>query len=211
MKHSLYFNRTSSLFGLDYSYEDITSKTLLATGFDGKSNRSHEISARWNIHKEWSLLASWQQGVKTSYVDYTTGRNYRLNYWLVKPSLVYQPSTYLRFSLDTRFSDKRNAAEFGGEVAQIRDIGFTAKYNQPQKGSFQGQFNYIEIRYDGNQNTPLGFELLEALKSGKNLVWSIGYQRTISKNLQISVQYNGRQSEGSRTVHAGGMEVKAFF
>jgi hypothetical protein len=53
--------------------------------------------------------------------------------------------------------------------------------------------------------------LLEALKVGKNLVWSLGYQRTISKNLQISVQYNGRQSAGSKTVHAGGMEVKAFF
>lgn len=211
MKHTLFFNRTSSVFGMDYSYEDISSKTLLATGFDGRSNRSHEISWRWNIRKEWSVLGSYEQGVKTSFVDYTTGRNYRLGYGVVKPSLVYQPTTYLRFSLDARVSDKRNAAEYGGETAKIRDVGMTAKYNQAQKGSLQAQFNYIQIRYDGNENSPLGFELLEALKSGKNLVWNIGYQRTISKNLQMSIQYNGRHSEGSRTIHAGGMEVKAFF
>lgn len=211
MRHTLFFNRTSSLFGMDYSFENIASKTLLATGFDGKSNQSHEISWRWNIRKEWSILGSYQRGLKTSFVDYTTGRNYRLNYWVVKPSLVFQPTTYLRFSLDTRFSDKRNAVDYGGEVAKIRDVGITAKYNQAQKGSFQAQFNYINIAYDGNQNSPLGFELLEALKAGKNLVWNIGYQRTISKNLQLSIQYNGRQSEGSKTIHAGGMEVKAFF
>jgi hypothetical protein len=211
MKHTLFFNRTSSLFGVDYSYQNVQSKTLLATGYDGKSNESHEVNGRWNISKEWSILSSFEQGLKTSSVDYTTGRNYRLNYWIIKPSLVFQPNTSLRFSIESRFSDKTNAAEFGGEYAKVNDIGFTAKYNQAQKGSLQAQFNFIQITSNGNANSPLGFELLEALKAGKNLVWSIGYQRTISKNLQLSIQYNGRQSEGSNTVHAGGMEVKAFF
>lgn len=211
MKHTLFFNRTSSVFGMDYSFEDLRSKTLLATGFDGRSNQSNELSFRVNIRREFSVLGSYERGLKTSFVDYTSGRNYRLNYWIIKPSFVYQPTTSLRFSIDTRFSHKLNAIQFGGESSSIRDFGFTTKYNQSQKGSLQGQFNYIEIRFDGDGNTPLGFELLEALKPGKNLVWSIGYQRSVSKNLQISIQYNGRQSEGSTTVHAGGMEVKAFF
>ncbi len=211
MRHTLFFNRISTVFGMDYTFEDLRAKTLLATGFDGRSDQSHEVSFRLNIKKEWSILGSYERGLKTSFVDYTTGRDYRLNYWIVKPSFVYQPTTSLRFSLDTRFSRKHNAIQFGGEVATIRDIGFTTKYNQSQKGSLQGQFNYILIGYDGDSNTPLGFELLEALKPGKNLVWSIGYQRNVSKNLQLSIQYNGRQSEGSKTIHAGGMEVKAFF
>ena len=211
MRHSLFFNRTSSVFGMDYSFEDLRTKTLLATGFDGRSNQSHEMSFRLNIRKEFSILGSYERGLKTSFVDYTTGRDYRLNYWIVKPSFVYQPTTSLRFSIDTRFSRKLNAVQYGGESASVRDFGLTTKYNQSQKGSLQGQFNFIQIIFDGSSNTPLGFELLEALKPGKNLVWSLGYQRSVSKNLQISVQYNGRQSEGSKTIHAGGMEVKAFF
>lgn len=211
MRHSLFFNRTSSVFGMDYSFSDLRTKTLLATGFDGRSNQSHEVSFRFNIRKEFSILGSYERGLKTSFVDYTTGRDYRLNYWIVKPSFVYQPTTSLRFSIDTRFSQKANAVQFGGESASVRDVGFTTKYNQSQKGSLQCQFNFIDITFDGSSNTPLGFELLEALKPGKNFVWSLGYQRSVSKNLQISVQYNGRQSEGSKTVHAGGMEVRAFF
>ncbi len=53
--------------------------------------------------------------------------------------------------------------------------------------------------------------MLESLKTGNNYTWNLGYQRSISKNLQISVQYNGRKSETNKTIHSGGMEVRAFF
>lgn len=211
MKHTLYFNRISNIVGAEYSYEKVSSKTLLATGFDGKSNESHELSFRLNIKKEWTINSSYERGLKTSFVDYTAGRNYTINYYTVKPGLSYQPTTSLRFSLDGRFSKKRNSADFGGELATIRDVGISVKFNQAQKGSFQSQFNYVLISYNGDINTPVGFEMLEALKAGKNLVWSLGYQRNVSKNLQISIQYSGRKSENTPVIHAGGMEVKAFF
>jgi len=211
MKHSIYFNRTSSIFGMEYHFQKQGSKTLLASGFDGKSTVSNEVSGRLNLQKKWSLLGSYERGLKTSFVDYVTGRNYNLNYYIIKPSLVFQPSSSLRFSLDGRYSYKKNDVSFGGETSLIRDLGATAKINQAKKGSFQAQINLIRIDFTGNANSPLGFELLEALKPGQNTVWSLGYQRSVSKNLQISVQYNGRKSDGSSVIHAGGMEVKAFF
>jgi hypothetical protein len=211
VRNTVYFNRTSSIGGMDYSYENTRSKVLLATGFDGKAKESHEVNGRITVWKKFTLQTTVELGNKASKVDYTSGRDYKLSYWLIKPSFIYQPNTNLRFSLDGRVVEKRNKPELGGEKASIYDIGFTGKYNQTQKGSLQGQFNVIRIVFQGSSNSPLGFELLEALKPGINYVWSIGYQRSLSKNLQISVQYNGRKSEGNKIIHAGGMEVKAFF
>ncbi|MCT4560448.1 MAG: hypothetical protein N4A41_03645 [Crocinitomicaceae bacterium] len=91
------------------------------------------------------------------------------------------------------------------------ELNTEIKYNQPEKGSLIGGFKLIEINFDGIQNSALGFEMLEGLKNGRNYTWNLGYQRTLSKNLQISIQYNGRQSENSKTIHSGGMEVRAFF
>lgn len=211
IRNTLYFNRTSSIGGGDYSIESTNSKTLLATGFDGKSKLAHEFNGRVTFWKKLTIQSLFENGTKTSIVDYTTGRNYKISYWLIKPSLVYQPTTTFRVSLDGRVVQKRNAADFGGEKASIYDIGVSGKYNQTQKGSLQAQFNVIRIQFVGASNSPLGFELLESLKPGVNYVWSFGYQRAISKNLQISVQYNGRKSEGNKMIHAGGMELKAFF
>lgn len=211
IKNTVYFNRTNNIGGGDYSYESSKTKTLLATGFDGRTKESHELNARITILKKFSFQSQFETGLKTSSVDYTTGRNYRLHYWQLKPSFIYQPTTSLRFSVDGRVTKKKNEENLGGEQADIYDIGVSGKFNQTQKGSLQGQFNVIRIAFRGNSNTPLGFELLEALKPGVNYVWSLGYQRSLSKNLQISIQYNGRKSEGNKVIHAGGMEVKAFF
>jgi hypothetical protein len=90
-------------------------------------------------------------------------------------------------------------------------LGSTFKYNQAEKGSFQGGMSLINIRYSGSQNSALGFEMLEALRPGINYTWNVSYQRSVSQKLQISIQYNGRKSTGNRMIHSGGMEVRAFF
>jgi hypothetical protein len=53
--------------------------------------------------------------------------------------------------------------------------------------------------------------MLEALRPGTNYTWNLSYQRSVSKNLQLDLQYNGRRSENTRTIHSGGMELRAFF
>ncbi|MBI1836143.1 MAG: hypothetical protein HYR91_02640 [Flavobacteriia bacterium] len=211
IKNTIYFNRNSSVFSCEFSNQDTRSKTLLANGFDSKQNTFKEISIRINVKKMFTLESSFQSGIKISKVEYTTGRDYYLHYYYFKPSIIFQPSTSLRITLDLRKSQKINSITLGGDSSIVYQIGSSFKYNQAEKGSFQGSFNIIKINFSGNQNSALGFEMLEALKPGENYVWNLSYQRSISQKLQISFQYNGRKSIGNRTVHSGGMEVRAFF
>ncbi len=211
IRNTFFFNRTSTVFGAEYSYQDSRGKTLLANGFDSKQNTFHEVSARLNLRRKFTLESTWQTGIKISNADYTTGRNYELNYYFIKPSFIYQPNTVFRISLDGRYSEKNNVEELGGERAIARELGSTLKYNQAEKGSFQAGMSVIQLDYDGEQNSALGFEMLEALKPGINFTWNLSYQRSISKNLQLSIQYNGRKSEQNRPIHSAGMEVRAFF
>ena len=211
LRNTLFFNRTSSIFGAEYTFQEVRSKLLLASGFDSKENTYHEVSVRWNIKRKFTIKASGKIGDKVSTADYTSGRDYRLNYYFVEPSLIYQPNTVFRITLDGRVSEKRNEESLGGELALVYEIGTTVKFNQAEKGSLQGGFNVVSIAYDGIQNSALGFEMLEGLKPGVNYTWNLGYQRSISKNLQLSIQYNGRKSEGNKVIHSGGMEVRAFF
>lgn len=208
IRNTFYFNRTNSIFGAEYVVQDIRSKTLLASGFDARLNKYQETSFRWNIVKIFALEGTFQQGQKSVSADYTSGRNYDIKYYFLKPSFSYQPSTSFRLTFETRYSDKRNVS---GEKATVRELGMKLKYNQAEKGSLQGAFALVSISYDGNPGTSLGFEMLESLKPGKNFTWNAGYQRSISKSLQLSFQYNGRKSEGNKTIHSGGMEVRAFF
>ena len=211
IRNSLFFNRTSSIIGAEFNYQDTRSKTLLATGFDSRQNTYKEVSIRWNIKKIITIEATGQKGIKIAEADYTTGRNYYLDYYLIKPSFILQPSTTFRITLDGRYSNKQNAQKYGGDIAIVKELGSTFKYNQSEKGSLHGTFTAVNIKYTGTQNSALGFEMLEALRPGLNFTWNLGYQHSVSKTLQISLQYNGRKSENSKMIHSGGMEVRAFF
>ncbi len=211
LRNTLFFNRTSPVFGGEYTFQDVASKSLLASGFDSRANRYHEANLRWNIIRIFLLETKFQIGTKDANADYTSGRNYALKYHFVQPSFIYQPSTTFRISLDGRYSLKQNDEMLGGENSTVYEIGSSIKYNTAEKGSLQGNLKMVNITYEGNQNSALGFEMLEALKPGINYTWTLSYQRSVSKNLQISVQYLGRKSENSRFIHSGGMEVRAFF
>jgi len=211
IRNTLFFNRTSSIFGAEYSYQNVSNKTLLASGFDSRFNRYQKLSFRLNIKRKFTIKMSGKIGNKASEADYTSGRDYNLNYFFIEPSLIYQPNTVFRISLDARVSEKTNAVALGGEVSEVYEIGTMMKFNQAEKGSLQSGFKVVRIRYTGIQNSALGFEMLEGLKPGVNYTWNLGYQRSISRNLQLSMQYNGRKSEGNKIIHSGGMEVRAFF
>ncbi len=210
-RNTFYFNRTSSVFGAEYTYQDLSSKSLLASGFDARTNEFHEVVIRWNILRKFTIKTKGTTGNKVANADYTSGRNYNLTYIQIEPEFIYQPNTKFRISLDGRYSDKRNEPELGGEQSVVQELGTNLKFNQAEKGSLQGSFKVLNISYTGEQNSALGFEMLESLRPGVNYTWNLGYQRSISKSLQISVQYNGRKSPDNKMIHSGGMELRAFF
>ncbi len=71
--------------------------------------------------------------------------------------------------------------------------------------------NYIEIHYTGLDNTPLAYEMLEGLKTGSNATWNLSYQRNISNNLQLNLVYDGRVSPGTKVIHVGSVQLRAYF
>ena len=211
IRNALYFNRTSNVINAEYTYQDNKNKALLATGFDSKRNRYHELFTRWNVLPIFSIELKAQTGMKYALADYTTGRNYDISYQSLQPSFIYQPSTNYRLSLEGRIVNKKNNPVFGAESCLLKEIGLGFKYNQTEKGSLQGALKAISMNYVGTSNSAVGFEMLESLKPGVNYTWNLSYQRTISKNLQLTIQYLGRKSEASRTIHSGNMEIRAYF
>lgn len=209
-RNTFYFNKTNSVFGANYSYQENGSKLLLSNGFDSRLNTFHEVRMRWNISKYYNLRVNGILGRKKNASDYAPTRNYFIEYMSVAPVFSYQPSTAFRISLNGEYSQKDNSSDLN-ESAIIRDVGVDMRYNQKKKGSFNLKVNYILITYNASTNTSLAFEMLEGLKTGNNFTWGLSYQRKVAKNLQLNVTYNGRKSEDNSAIHSGGMELRAFF
>jgi hypothetical protein len=211
LNNTLFFNRMGKVLNAEYQVQQNDTKNLLANGQDARSSKSQELLVRWNVLPSFSWESSVKIGAKSSLVDYTVGRNYNYAYQQILESFIYQASTNVRYTLTGRLSNKMNAQSYGGESCLVKELGLTWKQNQTEKGSLQGEFKWIQIDYSGNAQSAIGYELLESLRPGTNFTWTFSYQRSLSKNLQMTIQYSGRDTGNSRTIHNGSMEIRAFF
>lgn len=210
-RNSLFINRTNQIAGGDYTFSRFTNKLLLANGFDQRLTQFHQFNFRWNIKRKFTLKNTYEFGERGSFAQYTTGRDFLIRYTKIFPEFTYQPDTKMRVSLNFRNEDKTNVFVENGERALVRDLGAEFRLNQPQKGTLSASMNILNIAYNGEINSPLGFEMLESLRPGMNYTWTLNYQRNLGKNLQLSFRYNGRKSEENRAIHAGGVELRAMF
>lgn len=210
-QNTFYINRTGRVFSIDLNYRENRSKSLLTNGFEAREDIYQSGNFRWNISRKFTLNGLYKEGVKTNSSEFFTNRNYNLNYTEIEPKISYQPGVSFRLSLFFNYKEKVNDEEMGGESVFIDKAGTELRYNKGGKGSFLASFNFIQINYNGTSNTSLAYEMLEGLQPGQNMTWSLSYQRNLSDNMQLSLNYNGRKSEEVKTIHSGGVQVRAYF
>lgn len=209
VRNVLFFNKANPIFGADYTIQDTRGKNLLSNGFESRKERFHQVAFRWALPLSIIFNSEQKLGVRTIGSDFLTGRNYSIEYITVKPKLSWQPDNTRRFALVGEWSEKQNTQ--GLESAEILSYGVEFNWNSLEKGLFQGGVNFFNIRYNGEANNSLSFDMLEGLNPGFNVTWNVGLQRTLGKSLQLNITYNGRKPEQVRTIHAGGVQLRAFF
>lgn len=211
LRNTLFFNRTSSEFGADYTYQNLKNKLLVTNGFEVRSTNSNLFNVRWNITKVIGVTSAFEQGLKRSNSDYFGNRNYTIDYYRIEPNLSIQPNNVFRTIFSYSITDKKNTFGETGEHALQNKTSVEIKYSSIKRGIISGKFSYINISYNADLNSPLAYEMLEGLQKGVNLTWNFNLQRNLSKILQISVNYDGRKSKDVKTVHTAGVQARAFF
>ena len=109
------------------------------------------------------------------------------------------------------YSSKINLEGEPMETAQIHEIVTNARVSKAASFSMDAILKYSNIGYSAQSNTPVAYEMLEALQPGQNYTWSVILQKKILQGLQLSVNYEGRKSQELSVIHIGRMQVSALF
>ncbi len=211
-RNTFYFNRGSNRFSVELNVDDNRNKLLLTNGFTSRTLSSKGFRIRWNINKAFMLLLTYNRGHKTDSSDFFSNRNFKINFYETEPQLTFQPDNNYRITLRYKYTNKKNHAEIKNtELAIIQKVGIDFKYNFLSKASVSFRYDMINITYNAAENTSLSYEMLDALKKGMNMTWSISLQKELMNNLQLSFIYDGRKSPGTKTINIGSVQVRAYF
>lgn len=213
IRSSFFFNRASAKYGFDLSYFDSQFKQLLSGGFEDLIQKDWKLNTRYNFSGQTTLRILGGTGNRISSSDFLDNRNYNISQNQIGPEFSWQPTPYFRTTATYSFTGKVNTAndEFK-EKALLNQVGLDLRFARAVKTTLTGNLKLIQIDYNGVANSPVGYEMLQALTPGTNVTWNVNWLQKIGEGLQLNLVYEGRNSQGlDRIVHVGRMQVSALF
>lgn len=214
IRNVLFFNRSDTKYGLDYTYQFNDSKTLLTSGFERRKYILNTFNLRWNFIENFTLNANYSTGFKQNDSDFYFDRRYEyiINGAGGNISWLYQ--NQLRLELSYKYNFKSNPlARIGGQFSVSNELNATIKYSKANNYNITTQFVYTTVGYNDNsyKNEQLQFDMLQGLQKGNNFVWNVGIDKTFAKLLQVTAIYDGRKIGTAKIVHGGRVQVRAIF
>lgn len=209
-RNILFFNRGQQHYTASYTYTDSKSENLLSVGLQKNALTGHQINFTHKFAENWLTNFKTQLTENKTTSENFEQRNFTIESYDIAPKLSYLFSENAQFSLLYQYTNKENLLGERESLMQQK-MGIQFAYNDVEKYSINGEFNYISNDFTGSAFSPVAFQMLEGLQPDKNFTWSLLFQRSITKYLDANISYFGRKSENSNTIHTGSVQLKAYF
>jgi hypothetical protein len=143
--------------------------------------------------------------------DFAPNRNFSFNFVEYFPELFWQPGKQFRLGGFYKNYLAQNELRFGGEKADWNEFGLEFRSFLKNMTTLDGKCSYILIAYDGQTFSPVSYDMLRGFQNGKNFQWQLLVGGRFDKNIQVSLNYEGRSNESAQTVHVGRVEIRYLF
>lgn len=211
VRHVLFFNRSHPKWDLQAGHSDVWNKTAQTTGYEDRRNREQFLRGRLNLSKVITAQSAATWSLRDSDSEFFNSRDYSIYSFAWEPQLSWQPGRQFRLTARYKLQTDRNVLMGEGESALRHDLSAESLFNKAGEWALRSRLSYVQVRFDGPANSPVGFAILNGLHPGRNWLWNIGLDRQLAKNLQLGFSYEGRQTGTGRMVHVGRASVGAVF
>ena len=209
VRNNLSFNKAGKVFGADYIAQKNLNKSLLANGFDTRTQVSHGLRGRLSLGNGISLTDELDNGTKTFQSEFLATRNYQIDFISNKMTLQSQFNMGFRLVAEYRYKNQINRVD--DQKSEEHNLGTELRYSILNKGILTARMNYIHLEYNDDPGSPVAYEMLESLLPGHNGTWTVLFQRSITGGIELNIEYAGRISENQAMIHTGSLQVRANF
>lgn len=213
LRQDVYFFRNDPVGDLKFSYGDNKSKLFLVSGDETRSLRYYGADQRLNFGKSKSFENQFQIGEKRSEAAQFDSRSYNISFWEVKPQLNFQLSRKFRLTTGYEFKHKVNVDDTLAvdAIVNLHKVTFDAKWNLKDRNNIFAKVELVQVAQTGTASFSAEYELRESLQPGFNAIWQVFSTIYLSKNLELSLTYDGRAAQEKKVLHTGRVQLRAYF
>ena len=210
IKNSLYFNRGLQNFSTTYTYAKAENKQQYSIGSQDTDTNYQQIDFQHKVGKFWLIDLQGKLSENKLETENFNNRNYEIDVIAFQPKISYVLNNDNRFAAFYHMKNKENTlAEF--EKLKQQKIGIEYFYTGKSTSQFNANFTTFFNDFSGNPNSPVGYQMLEGLQEGTNYTWTFLWNKKLNSFLNVNLNYKGRKSLNSKTIHTGTVNLKAVF
>ena len=210
IKNSLYFNRGLQKFSTTYTFAKAENKQQYSIGSQDTDTNYQQIDFQHKIGKFWLIDLQGKLSENKLETENFNNRNYEIDVIAFQPKISYVLNNDNRFAAFYHMKNKENTlAEF--EKLKQQKIGIEYFYTGKSTSQFNANFTTFFNDFSGNPNSPVGYQMLEGLQEGTNYTWTFLWNKKLNSFLNVNLNYKGRKSLNSKTIHTGTINLKAVF
>ncbi len=212
IRNTLFFNRQNNApVKFQLGQEDNRNRIVQTSGYESRRLTNYFLETRLNLGQSWAIQLDFKLGERENDSELFNNKDYLLEFFELGPEITFQPSKSFRTIVKYSYRDDENRLLEMGEKATQNNITVESTYNNSAKSSLRLRFSYIDIDFQGEPNSPVGFAILNGLQRGRNFLWNLSLNRRLGNNIQLNLTYEGRKTGEARVIHTGRAQVTAVF
>ncbi|MBS1517775.1 MAG: hypothetical protein JSS91_06780 [Bacteroidetes bacterium] len=122
----------------------------------------------------------------------------------------YRPIPEIESGFQLNISKAVDSYPFIPIQADINQILFRIIYSFALSGRVRAEVERDNVKLNF-PDAAFPYELTGGRPVGSSILWRLLFDYSISKNLQATINYDGRSEGGRKVIHTGRAEIKAFF
>ncbi len=209
-RNSLFYNRGKQKHSVTYNFTFNHLKSLLSIGSQESTTRSHQLQYAHLVQKIWLFSFATKSTYGAQYAENYASKNYEINSYQLNPKISYLFNKNASWDFFYEFQNKQNRLSDQERLQQSR-LGTSFSYASDLKFTMNGEISIYENQFKGDASTPVAYQMLEGLQPGKNMTWRLLLQRKLTDYLDLNLNYQGRKTETSQTIHTGNVQLRAYF
>jgi hypothetical protein len=209
-RNSLFYNRGKQRHSVTYTFTENRVKNLLSIGSQESKNKSHQLQYAHLVQKTWLFSLASKTVFTSLYSENYTSKNFEVNAYEINPKISYLFNKNASWDIFYEYQNKKNQLGDSEKLLQNR-FGTSFSYASEKKLTMNGEFSLYQNNFTGDAQSPVAFQMLEGLQPGKNMTWRLLIQKNLTEFLDININYQGRKTETSQTIHTGNVQLRAYF
>ena len=210
LRNSLYFNRNLQNYSATYTYGKLRSKQQYFIGTQENNTKTHQIDFAHKFAAFWLFDLMGKFSENNVQTENFNNRNYVIGGKEIQPKISFLYNQNNRLTAYYHYKNKENTLENFEELNQQK-FGLEYFYLSGKKNQVTANINVFLNDFKGDTNTPVAYQMLEGLQAGKNYTWNLLFNRKLNSFLNLNLNYLGRNSENSKTIHTGSVQLRAVF